>query len=83
MEAERERIVRELPEALAKVKTLSGLLPLCSWCKNIRNDEGYRQRIETCLSDHSDARFTHGMCPDCFAKRFPEGGVAMEYHGRP
>ncbi len=73
-EAERERIVRELTEALAKVKTLSGLLPLCSWCKNIRNDEGYWQGIETYLSDHSDARFTHGMCPDCFAKQFPDGG---------
>jgi len=70
-EAERERIVKELSEALANVKTLSGLLPVCAWCKNIRNDDGYWQRIETYLSEHSDASFTHGMCPDCLAKQFP------------
>ncbi len=73
VEAERERMVKELTEALAKVKTLSGLLPVCAWCKNIRNDEGYWQRIETYLSERSYANFTHGMCPDCMAKQFPEG----------
>jgi PAS domain S-box-containing protein len=73
VEAERERMVQELSEALANVKTLSGLLPVCAWCKNIRNDEGYWQRIETYLAEHSDARFTHGICPDCLAKRYPEG----------
>jgi PAS domain S-box-containing protein len=71
-EAERERMVQELTEALANVKTLSGLLPVCAWCKNVRDDAGYWQRIETYLSEHSDARCTHGMCPDCLAKRFPE-----------
>jgi len=71
VEAERERIVKELTAALAKVKTLSGLLPLCAWCKNIRNDEGYWERIETYVSEHSDARFTHGMCPDCLSRYFP------------
>jgi hypothetical protein len=70
-----ERLVRErqeLTEALAKVKTLSGLLPVCAWCKKIRNDAGYWQRIETYLSEHSEAHFTHGVCPDCMAKSFPE-----------
>jgi PAS domain S-box-containing protein len=73
VEEERERMVQKLTEALAKVKTLSGLLPVCAWCKNVRNDEGYWQRIEAYVAEHSDARFTHGMCPDCMAKHFPEG----------
>lgn len=73
VEAERERVVQELSEALASVKTLSGLLPVCAWCKNIRNDKGYWQRIETYLAEHSDARLTHGLCPECLAKHFPEG----------
>ncbi len=72
-EAERERVVEELTDALAKVKTLSGLLPVCAWCKNVRNDEGYWQKIETYLAEHSDARFTHALCPDCMSKHYPEG----------
>jgi CheY-like chemotaxis protein len=72
MDAERERLIIELQEALAKVKTLSGLLPMCAWCKNIRNDDGYWQTVEQYISEHSKAEFTHGICLDCMKKMFPE-----------
>ena len=58
--------VRELEEALARVKTLQGLLPICSYCKRVRNDGDYWQQVESYVSDHSDARFSHGICPDCY-----------------
>jgi PAS domain S-box-containing protein len=60
-----EQLVRELREALDKVKVLSGLLPVCAWCKSVRNDAGYWQRIEDYLSERTDTRFTHGLCPTC------------------
>ena len=71
-EHERERLVNELREALAEVKTLSGFLPICASCKNVRNDTGYWQQIESYLSEHADVEFTHGICPDCVAKLYPE-----------
>jgi len=58
--------VRELEEALGRVKTLQGLLPICSYCKRVRNDGDYWQQVESYVSDHSDARFSHGICPDCY-----------------
>lgn len=71
-EAERERLIGELTAALAKVKTLSGLLPICSSCKNIRDDKGYWNRLEVYLQQHSDATLTHGICPDCARRLYPE-----------
>lgn len=71
-EEERERLILDLKEALAKIKTLSGMLPICSWCKKIRNDSGYWQQIEAYIHDHSDAEFTHGICPDCVKKMYSE-----------
>jgi PAS domain S-box-containing protein len=64
-DAERERLIAELRHALADVKTLSGLLPICGSCKKIRDDRGYWQRIEQFLADHSKAQFSHGLCPGC------------------
>ena len=64
-EEEKERLIVELQHALASVKTLSGLLPICAGCKKIRNDDGYWTMVETYLSEHSDAEFSHGICPDC------------------
>jgi sigma-B regulation protein RsbU (phosphoserine phosphatase) len=58
--------VTELQNALAMVKQLSGLLPICSYCKKIRRDGNYWQDLETYLSEHSEARFSHGVCPECF-----------------
>jgi DNA-binding response OmpR family regulator len=60
--------VRELEEALASVRVLRGLLPICSYCKKVRDDRNYWQQVETYVSEHTDARFSHGICPDCYEK---------------
>lgn len=70
--AENERLVVELREALAHVKTLAGFLPICMHCKKIRDDHGYWERIDKYISEHTDARFSHGICPECAAKHYPE-----------
>ncbi|MFC1976210.1 response regulator [Chloroflexota bacterium] len=62
----------ELQEALAKVKLLSGLLPICAHCKKIRDDEGYWQQVEIYVKDHSEADFSHGFCPDCRQEFYPD-----------
>jgi PAS domain S-box-containing protein len=62
---EREEIISQLQAALANVKTLSGLLPMCSWCKKIRDDQGAWSEVEVYVKQRSDADFTHGICPDC------------------
>ena len=63
---------KELEEALENVKTLQGMLPICSICKNIRDDEGYWSKVEEYIQKHSDAEFTHSLCPDCVKKHYPE-----------
>ncbi len=70
-EAEREQLIVELTEALGRVKTLSGLVPICSSCKKIRDDKGYWNQLETYLQEHSAARLTHGICPDCAHDLYP------------
>lgn len=69
---EKEELIKKLTEALEKVKTLSGLLPICSNCKNIRNDDGYWIQVESYLKDYSDLKFTHGICPNCAKMLYPE-----------
>lgn len=71
-EKEKEALISELREALAEVKTLSGLLPICSSCKKIRDDSGYWTQIELYIRDHSEADFTHSICPDCARKLYPD-----------
>ena len=71
-EQERERLVGDLQDALTQVKTLKGFLPICASCKNIRDDEGYWQQIESYLCEHADVEFTHGICPVCLEKLYPE-----------
>ncbi len=71
-EQERERLLAELQQALAEVKTLSGLLPICAHCKRIRDDQGYWERIESYLSQRSGAIFTHAICPDCARRLYPD-----------
>ncbi len=71
-EQERLRLIQELTDALTQVKTLSGLLPICASCKKIRNDNGYWEAVETYVSEHSDADFTHGICPECVQRLYPE-----------
>jgi AmiR/NasT family two-component response regulator len=63
---------QELQDAIAKVQTLSGLLPICTSCKRIRDDEGYWKQVEDYIEEHSAAEFTHGYCPDCMRKLYPE-----------
>ncbi len=66
----REKV--ELEGALAEVNTLSGLLPICASCKKIRDDQGYWNQIESYIQAHSDAEFSHGICPDCAQRLYPE-----------
>ncbi|MEY2668522.1 MAG: hypothetical protein RJA59_1160 [Pseudomonadota bacterium] len=70
--AENEKLVAELQQALGRVRTLSGLLPMCAWCKRIRNDTGYWAQIDSYISANSDAKVTHGMCPECFARMWKD-----------
>jgi PleD family two-component response regulator len=60
--------VKELQEALSRVKQLQGLLPICAYCKKVRDDENYWQQVEAYISKHSDVQFSHGICPDCYQK---------------
>ncbi|OGW34087.1 MAG: hypothetical protein A2010_15615 [Nitrospirae bacterium GWD2_57_9] len=72
LEAEQEKLISELQDALAKVRTLRGLLPICSGCKKVRDDKGYWQQIEAYVSEHTEAEFSHGLCPDCVQRLYPE-----------
>ena len=72
MEAERQELTRKLEEALEKVKVLSGLIPICANCKQIRDDKGYWQSVEKYMAEHAGAQFTHGICPECVKKLYPE-----------
>ncbi len=69
---EKERMIVELHEATEKIKILKGFLPICSHCKKIRNDEGYWQQLEKYISEHSEAQFSHGICPTCAEKYYSE-----------
>lgn len=60
--------IRELEEALTKVKQLQGLIPICSYCKKIRDDKNYWRQVESYLAEHSEAQFSHGICPECYEK---------------
>lgn len=67
-ETERQQLIKKLSDTLRQVKTLNGLLPICASCKRIRDDKGYWQQVETYISSHSNASFTHGICPECVQK---------------
>ena len=66
------KLVIELQDALNEVKKLSGMLPICASCKKIRDDKGYWNQIEKYLSEHAEVNFTHGICPQCMTKLYPE-----------
>ncbi|MCP4213895.1 MAG: response regulator [bacterium] len=67
-----KHLIEELKEALTKVKQLTGMLPMCSSCKKIRDDDGYWQQVETYVREHSDVEFSHSLCPDCVRKIYPQ-----------
>jgi PAS domain S-box-containing protein len=71
-ETERDQLIKSLQDSLAKIKTLSGMLPICASCKKIRDDKGYWNKIETYIAKHSEAEFSHGICPECAKKLYPE-----------
>ncbi len=70
--------VRKLQDALAQVQTLQGMLPICCYCKRIRNDQDYWQQVESYISAHAQVRFTHGICPECFKKHDPDNVLCDE-----
>jgi AmiR/NasT family two-component response regulator len=72
MENERRELTARLQRALDEIKKLSGLVPICASCKNIRNDKGYWQAVESYIEEHSDAQFSHGVCPDCIKRLYPD-----------
>lgn len=74
---ERQRLTQQLKDALENVKTLSGLLPICTSCKKVRDDQGYWSQIETYISSHTAASFTHGYCPECARKWCEDAGIKM------
>jgi DNA-binding NtrC family response regulator len=69
---ERLKLITELTDAISKIKVLTGLLPICAGCKKIRNDKGYWEQVENYLKAHADIEFTHGFCPDCMERLYPE-----------
>jgi hypothetical protein len=75
IEEERRRLTDDLQDALAKIKRLRGLLPICASCKKIRDDKGYWNQLETYIQDHSEAEFSHGFCPECMKKLY---GVSLD-----
>ncbi len=70
-EKEKENLIDKLQETLSQVKQLSGFLPICASCKNIRDDKGYWNQIESYIKEHSEAEFSHSICPDCAKKLYP------------
>jgi hypothetical protein len=69
---ERSRLIEKLEAALKDVKTLKGFIPICASCKKVRDDQGYWNQIEKYIRDRSEAEFSHGICPDCAEKLYPD-----------
>lgn len=72
IEEERNQLVLNLQLALAEIKTLKGIVPICSFCKKIRDDKGYWEQVEVYVKRHTEADFSHGICPECRKKHYPE-----------
>lgn len=69
---ERQKLITELEKKHKEIKILQGLLPMCAWCRDIRDDKGYWQKLEAYIEEHTDSAFTHGICPKCMKKVNPE-----------
>jgi len=72
VEAEKEELIKELQQALAEIKTLKGIVPICASCKKIRDDKGFWNQLEAYIRDHSEAEFSHSICPECARKLYPD-----------
>ena len=77
-EEEREKLILKLHNALSKVKRLSGLFPICAKCKKIRDDKGFWNQIEAYIRDHSEAEFSHSICPGCAKELYPNLNLNLE-----
>lgn len=73
-------IYSKLKDALAKIEVFGGMLPICASCKKIRDDKGYWQQVEVYIRDHSEAEFTHGICPECKKKFYPDFADEEKYN---
>ena len=69
---QREQLIKELQCALSEIKTLRGIIPICSFCKKIRNDDGYWEQVDVYIHKHSEADISHGICQDCMKVHYPE-----------
>jgi CheY-like chemotaxis protein len=81
LETERKALIKELQEAMSKIKTLSGLIPICAWCKKIRDDRGYWQTVEQYIGEYSQAEFTHGMCSEMPEKIYTRKLINLQLSG--
>lgn len=72
IEADRENLISKLQDALSKIRTLQGIIPICASCKRIRDDKGYWKQLESYIKEHSKVDFSHGICPECSKKLYPE-----------
>lgn len=72
IEVDREKLIEKLQKAIDKIRTLKGIIPICASCKKIRDDKGYWNQIEVYIKEHSEADFSHGICPDYAKKLYPE-----------
>ena len=71
-EEEREKLIAKLQKSLSEIRTLKGIIPICSFCKKIRDDKGYWDQVEVYVRQHTEANFSHSICPECAAKHYPE-----------
>ena len=72
LEVEREKLIAKLTNAVNEIKTLQGIIPICSYCKNIRDEKGLWNKLEAYIHNHSDAEFSHSLCPKCAKEHYPE-----------
>jgi hypothetical protein len=72
VQEEKTKLINSLQQTLKEIKTLQGIIPICASCKNIRDDQGFWNKVESYLKKHSDVTFSHGICPDCAKKLYPE-----------
>lgn len=84
-EEEQKKLIESLEDALSEIKTLRGIIPICSYCKNIRDDEGFWNKVDTYIQKHTEAQFSHGICPECYYKEMKKldlEGSTSESRGR-
>jgi len=80
---ERQKLMSQLEKSLHEIRTLKGLIPMCAWCKKIRGDQGYWEKVETYIEEHTEATFSHGICPECLARNFPGASGSTETEHAP